>query len=111
MVADAFDPGREAALSQALDEGGISQEDLSMVAGVLHDQSGQLSRLVEDLMALARVEASEYTLMPEIVDVSLLTGGVVDSYRSRADHRAAKCHLHLYPVHFVGRTVCLDVCA
>lgn len=70
--------------AEALDAGDIAQEDLSGVAGVLHGQTGQLSRLVEDLMALARVEASEYTLKPETVDVSLLTSGVADSYRSRA---------------------------
>jgi signal transduction histidine kinase len=74
--------------AEALDEGDISQDDLSRVAGVLYDQTGQLSRLVEDLMALARVEASEYTLRPEVVDVSLLTSGVVDSYRPRADTAA-----------------------
>ena len=70
--------------AEALDAGDIAQEDLSRVAGVLHGQTGQLSRLVEDLMALARVEASEYTLKPEVVDVSLLASGVTDSYRSRA---------------------------
>ena len=80
--------------AEALDEGSISQDHLSMVAGVLHDQSGQLSRLVEDLMALARVEASEYMLKPEMVDVSLLTGGVVDSYGSRADTAAVSLEAH-----------------
>jgi two-component system OmpR family sensor kinase len=70
--------------AEALDSGDIDQEDLSRVAGVLHGQAGQLSRLVEDLMALARVDAREFSLKPEIVDVSTLTSGVVDSYRPRA---------------------------
>jgi signal transduction histidine kinase len=71
--------------AEALDAGDIGQEDLSRVAGILHGQTGQLSRLVEDLMALARVEAREFTLKPEIVDVPILTSGVVDGYRSRAE--------------------------
>jgi signal transduction histidine kinase len=71
--------------AEALDAGDIPQEDLSKVAGILHGQTGQLSRLVEDLMALARVETREFTLKPESVDVSLLTSGVVDDYAPRAE--------------------------
>jgi two-component system OmpR family sensor kinase len=71
--------------AEALDAGDVAQEDLSSVAGILHGQTEQLSRLVEDLMALARVDAREFTLKPETVDISQLTSGVVDSYRSRAD--------------------------
>ena len=70
--------------AEALDAGDIAQEDLSRVAGILHGQTGQLSRLVEDLMALARVEAREFALEPESVDIALLTCGVVDGYRQRA---------------------------
>ena len=71
--------------AEALDAGDVSQEDLSRVAGILHGQTEQLSRLVEDLMALARVDAREFTLKPETVDVSQLSSGVVDGYRSRAE--------------------------
>jgi signal transduction histidine kinase len=71
--------------AEALDAGDVSQEDLSRVAGILHGQTEQLSRLVEDLMALARVDAREFTLKPETVDISQLTSGVVDGYRSRAE--------------------------
>jgi len=71
--------------AEALDEGTISQDDLSRVAGILHGQTEQLSRLVEDLMALARVDAREFTLKPETVDISQLTSGVVDGNRPRAD--------------------------
>jgi two-component system OmpR family sensor kinase len=71
--------------AEALDAGDVSQEDLSRVAGILHGQTEQLSRLVEDLMALARVDAREFTLKPETVDISQITSGVVDDYRARAD--------------------------
>jgi two-component system OmpR family sensor kinase len=71
--------------AEALDAGDVSQEDLSRVAGILHGQTEQLSRLVEDLMALARVDAREFILKPETVDVSQLSSGVVDGYRSRAE--------------------------
>jgi two-component system OmpR family sensor kinase len=71
--------------AEALDAGDVSQGDLSRVAGILHGQTEQLSRLVEDLMALARVDAREFTVKPEMVDVSQITSGVVEDYRSRAD--------------------------
>jgi len=71
--------------AEALDAGDVSQEDLSRVAGILHGQTEQLSRLVEDLMALARVDAREFTLKPETVDISQLSSGVVDGYRPGAD--------------------------
>lgn len=82
--------------AEALDAGDIDQDDLSRVAGILHGQTGQLSRLVEDLMALARVEAREFTLKPEMVDLSILTRGVVDGYRARAEAASVvletECH-------------------
>jgi two-component system sensor histidine kinase BaeS len=71
--------------AEALDSGDIEAEDLSRVAGVLHGQTAQLARLVEDLMALARLDASEFTLTPEVVDVAGLTGGIVDTYLPRAE--------------------------
>jgi len=80
--------------AEALDAGDVAQEDLSMVAGVLHDQTEQLSRLVEDLMALARVDAREFTLKPETVDISQLTSGVVDGYCSRADIAGVTMEVH-----------------
>jgi len=79
--------------AEALDAGDVSQEDLSRVAGILHGQTEQLSRLVEDLMALARVDAREFILMPETVDISTLTVGVVDGYRSRAEIAGVSIHV------------------
>lgn len=70
--------------AEALDAGDIPPEDLPTVAGVLHGQTDQLARLVEDLMALARVEASEFSLEPESVDVAVVVRSVVDSYAERA---------------------------
>ena len=69
--------------AEALDEGAIGSEDAARVAGVLHAQTDRLTRLVEDVMLLARIEAREFTLRPERVDVASLLSGVVDTYRAR----------------------------
>lgn len=70
--------------AEALDEGAIGSEDAERVAAVLHAQTDRLTRLVEDVMLLARIEAREFTLRPERVDVASHLRGVVDTYRTRA---------------------------
>jgi two-component system OmpR family sensor kinase len=87
--------------AEALDAGDVSQEDLSRVAGILHGQTEQLSRLVEDLMALARVDAREFTLKPETVDISQLTSGVVDSYRPGADVAGVSIQIECSEPHLI----------
>ena len=70
--------------AEALDEGAIASDDAERVAAVLHTQTDRLTRLVEDVMLLARLEAREFTLRPESIDVAAHLGGVVDTYRGRA---------------------------
>ncbi|NHZ70590.1 MAG: HAMP domain-containing protein [Proteobacteria bacterium] len=70
--------------AEALDAGDIPPDDLSRVAGVLHAQTRQLSRLIDDILALARLEASEFTLRPVSIDVTGLVDGTVDTYADRA---------------------------
>jgi len=71
--------------AEALDVGAVGSEDAERVAAVLHAQTDRLTRLVEDVMLLARIEAREFTLRPEHIDVASHLGGVVDAYRTRAD--------------------------
>lgn len=71
--------------AEALDEGTIGSDDAERVAAVLHKQTDRLTRLVEDVMLLARLEAREFTLRPEATDVPAHLSGVVDTYRGRAD--------------------------
>ncbi|MCZ7532982.1 MAG: HAMP domain-containing histidine kinase [Acidimicrobiia bacterium] len=70
--------------AEALDAGDIPSDDLSRVAGVLNTQTDQLARLVEDVMLLGRLEAHQYTLRPESVDVSALVRGVTDGFIPQA---------------------------
>ena len=70
--------------AEALDDGVVPAEDVDDVAAVLHRQTDLLSRLVEDVMLLARLESSEFTLRPEPVDVAALVAGIVEAYRARA---------------------------
>ena len=71
--------------AEALDADQIDDDDLQRVAGVLHAETGRLSRLIEDVMLLARLEAREFTLRPEPVDLAAHMSEVVAGHRSRAD--------------------------
>lgn len=77
--------------AEALAEGKVGGGDLPRVAGVIHRESGRLSRLVEDLMLLSRLEAGEFTLRPEQVDLARQLRGSLEAYRGRAE--AAGVHL------------------
>jgi two-component system sensor histidine kinase BaeS len=70
--------------AEAIDEGVVRGDELSRVAGVLHRESGRLQRLVEDLMLLSRIEAREFSLRLEEVDLAGHLGGVVEAFRGRA---------------------------
>jgi two-component system sensor histidine kinase VicK len=71
--------------AEALDAGQIGEDDLSRVGSVLHRQTDRLSRLIDDLTLLARLEAREFTLRSEPVELTALMNGLVEAIRSRAE--------------------------
>jgi two-component system sensor histidine kinase BaeS len=70
--------------AEALDDGLVDADEAGRAAEVLHLSTDRLSRLVEDLMLLARLEAQEFTLQPETVEVGAYVTGIVETYRVRA---------------------------
>lgn len=73
-----------AGYAETLADGKIGPDELPRAAAALQRQSKRLSRLVEDLMLLSRLEAREFSLRPEPVDVGALVTGVAEEYRARA---------------------------
>ena len=70
--------------AEGLHSGVIAPDDLQRVAGVLDTQTTRLSRLLEDLMLLARLESREFSVRREDVDLAALVRGLVEAERSRA---------------------------
>lgn len=70
--------------AEALDDGLVSVDDAGRAAEVLHLSTDRLSRLVEDIMLLARLEAQEFTLQPEEVEVGAYVTAIVEAHRVRA---------------------------
>jgi two-component system sensor histidine kinase BaeS len=71
--------------TEALGEDRVAPGDLPRVAGVIHREVDRLGRLVEDLMLLSRIEAREFSLRPEVVDLAGHLSGVVEAFRGRAE--------------------------
>ena len=70
--------------AEALDDGLVSADDANRAAEVLHLSTDRLSRLVEDIMLLARLEAQEFTLQPEEVEIGAYVTAIVEAHRVRA---------------------------
>lgn len=71
--------------AEAIDAGEVEPDEVRRVGEVLHRQTDRLSRLIEDLMILARLEAREFTLRPETVELTAHIRGLVEGHRHRAN--------------------------
>lgn len=86
-----------AGYAETLADGKVGEQELPTVAASLQRQSIRLSRLVEDLMLLARLEAREFTLRPEPVDLAGLVQGVTEEYRPRAEGASVRLTVRVDP--------------
>lgn len=84
-----------AGYAEALHEGKVDQEGLPRVGAVMHRETGRLSRLLEDLMTLSRLEAGEFALRPESVDLTAHLGGAAEAYRGRAEAAGVRLEVDL----------------
>ncbi len=83
--------------AETLADGKVGTDDLPRVAAVLQRQSERLSRLVEDLMLLSRLEAREFTLRTEPVDLGAHIGGVAEDFRARATEASISLSIEIEP--------------
>ena len=71
--------------AEALDEGDLEDQETRRIARVLSRETDRLRRLVGDLMLLARLEAREFDLRPEPVDVAAHLTEIAESFGKRAE--------------------------
>lgn len=57
----------------------LSPAEIEEFSGLLADQSGEVSKLVEDLLIIARAEDARFTVFPEVIDVGTLLEQIVGS--------------------------------
>lgn len=70
--------------AEALEAGEIDVADIPRIGAVLGVQTRQLSRLIEDLSMLARLEQPEFSLRMEPVDVGAHVSEVVSGFQRKA---------------------------
>lgn len=81
--------------AEGLHRGVIEADELPRVARVLDTQTTRLSRLIEDLMLLARLEAQEFSIRSEAVELAPLVRGLVEADMPRAERLGIAMHLEL----------------
>ena len=71
--------------AEALETGQVDGDDLGRIGAVLGVQSRQLSRLIEDLSTLARLEQPEFSLRMEQMDIAAHVREIAEGFQRRAD--------------------------
>lgn len=74
-----------AGYSEALETGEVDDEEIRRIGNILGVQSRQLSRLIEDITLLARLEQPEFDLRFESVDLAAHISEVAGSFSRRAE--------------------------
>ena len=65
--------------------------------GIMHDQAQRMTRLVNDLLSLSRIELFEHTPPTATADVGEALRGVLDALRPQAEDRKMTLELELSP--------------
>lgn len=87
-----------AGYAEALEDAPHDPAEVERIAGVLGTESSRLRRLIEDVMALARLEASEFTLRAEEVDVVAHVEETLRPFADRAGAVGVRLDRELDPV-------------
>lgn len=88
--------------AEALDADEVDPGDVARIGGVLRTQTDRLSRLIEDLMVLARLEAREFSWRPEPVELAAHVAEIAEAYQGRAHEIRVKLAAEIDEVGFVS---------
>ncbi len=83
--------------AEALELGRFQPEEIERIGGVLSVQSRQLSRLIEDLTMLARLDQAEFGLREESVDVGAHVAEIAEGFRARAEDVGVQLEVRAEP--------------
>jgi two-component system phosphate regulon sensor histidine kinase PhoR len=78
-------------------QGPASKDDAarSRFLGIMQRESARMTRLIEDLLSLSRIELDEYTPPSALVDVAGVLRGLGESMQPRAEKRKAAIELDI----------------
>src|SRR5690606_1959816 len=81
--------------SQAMMDGDIPESQLHRYASIIYSESGRLSRLVQDLLDYARIEAGRFTMQRRDLNLKDILTQVQAAYEPQAAHAGLKLDLEL----------------
>ena len=82
--------------SQAILDGVIQTPDeIQKAAGVICEEAGRMSRLAQDLVTLARLEAGGSGAQGELLEMDQLVNGVVEMFQPQADQAKVQLEAQL----------------
>lgn len=70
--------------AEALADSALPPEEIPRAGLVIRDEAARLQRRVEDLLALARLEADDFRIEPAPVDIGVLLRAAADAWAPRA---------------------------
>ena len=70
--------------AEALADGVVAPADVPQVGKTLEAEAERLTAFTTDLLALARLEADDFSLQPSAVDVSAVLAGAAEAWRAAA---------------------------
>ncbi|RME11229.1 MAG: sensor histidine kinase [Ardenticatenia bacterium] len=76
--------------SEALMDGTVPPAQQQRVAAIIHEEASRLSRLVQDLLDLARIESGRFIMARRDVDLNEIIRHLKDIYASRAEAEGIK---------------------
>lgn len=82
--------------SQALLDGTLTEEaDVAHAAGVIHTEASRMTRMVRQLLEIARLASGQLTLRQETVDMVALMRQLYENFRPLADSQGIRLALDL----------------
>ena len=62
---------------------------------IMQDQAGRMSRLIDDLLSLSRLEMRPFANLTERMDLSVLLQSIIDGFQPKADQAGVGIEMHL----------------
>ena len=83
------------------DTGEVGEMQKSFLQDSL-EEAQRLGRLIDDLLDLSRIEATEFTVQQQIVDLDEVLEKVVRGFAAEAEKKGLRLELHASPMRFLG---------
>lgn len=79
--------------SEFLLEPGLSKDELEKYTQIIQANSQQLLVIISDIIDISKIQAGQFSIKSEIIDVNLLMNELLDTYRNKSGLKKVEIHL------------------